>query len=276
MSPVKPAVLARRLGIGRSAITNAANAGKLDRLPSGEIDLDGASTRAYLARFTLHRGKQRSEPAPSSPEATAAKLAKARALYGRRLSALERRKRGLVPAYIVEAKTAALREALAEELRAIPGRVDLGCPGLERHLELVVSAALRAALTRAQGPIPPAPDTEEEPLADELGPLPEEIPLVEVKANLDALDAMRIGLEHAVEEGEALAREDVRRRFSTLDATALSVVRSWPRRSVARLAAALVAEGEPAAHALLVSMMDDEAARIEQALAALPAERKPT
>jgi hypothetical protein len=143
LNPIKQSELAARLGIGRSAISNALNRGKLDALPTGEIDLDGEASRAYLARFSRHRGKQRTEP--SSPARAAAMLARARSLYERNVLRFKRRKREVIPTEMINYSIDNLLTTLRGEVAALPERIGLDAVNLERELEIGIIQALEAA-----------------------------------------------------------------------------------------------------------------------------------
>lgn len=248
------AELAERLGVSRQAISKAAKAGRLTLTPEGDIDLKAEITKAYLARFTKHRGKQRREEV--SPEAAEALRRKLAAMYHRAAARLTRRKATLIEAAPVAELFGVMLDELAHGLRTMPARVDFGAPELERELERAIVVVMAGAVAAAEaylatrpheGGVDPMPDT-----------LPDDAPVADLRAMLDYQAAARHILEAAVEAGRLIPREHVLQRLGQLDTTAFGACRSFPRRIVAELSAVLAAEDQDAARARLAASIESD------------------
>lgn len=248
MNPIKPARLADRLGIGRSAISNAIKKGSLDILEDGSIDLDGGRSAAYLARFTMHRGKKRAAGPVAAPEATAARLFKLKAQYAKAHASLLRRKSEVIPARIHREAVTALLGTIAAGLEAIPDAFDFAAADLERTLEAAVVKALRAGVAACTAPRKPAGEPSEVIAlpadAEELQTIPE------VRAAIDTVTGAHLVLAHLIDDGDLVPKETIRRKLGQLDAGTLADVRSLPRRATPSVRAGLATSPEAARSAL--------------------------
>jgi len=258
---LKQADLARRLGVDRSAISRALERGKLESLPDGTIDTENATNKRYLSRWTAHRGKTRSQPAPVSPNRAAAQLARARAEYGRKRSRFLRRKAEHLPADMFWQLTLGVFVAIQDALRGYADRVDLSSPTLERELESRMTAVLSA----------PRP---KEPRATEPGPQPVPLPedpgdnLDDVRSRLDLLAGAMHEFAGALEDGTIVSRQDAEKQFSDLSAVYFNAgLLRLPRRIVAGLSSVLATQGVKAAREYLRNLVAEEVARLDVPIA---------
>lgn len=266
MNSITQAALAKRLGVGRSAITNAATAGKLRRLPDGSIDLDAAETREYTARFTLHRGKApKARPEALTPEAMEAQRHRVQSQYGRLYAKFTERRAKYTPAPPFYAAARRMLEQLRAALAALPATVEYGATRTELELERAFIIAMKSGqhgIRLVMDPSDGEPDPARLPPA-----IPESADLTASKAYLDELGALRHEMEHAIEAKEALTIEDCKRRLSAIDQGTFAACRSAPRRMAGIVAALFKSAGPEAARAALTAHV----AEIVQKIAAMEA-----
>jgi hypothetical protein len=262
MSTITMAKLSKRLGISRAAITQAARAEKIDM--DGElVNLDGERTRAYLARFTLHRGKQK-QPEPQSPEAADALRRRLHAQYNRGIAKLERRKAQYIPAAIPRAAAAAMLASLTEGLEAMPSGIDLSGDAEAALTACAVAVMEKAkAAGRNAGPawLAERKGQQANTLPASLDP---DLPLATLRAAIDDLTAHRHRQEQAIETGTALHKDQVQQRFGKIDADAFGMLRKMPRRYGAELQAVIEAEGREAARARLTGNLVADTLRLKE------------
>lgn len=267
MKVISQSGLAKRLGVTRAAIQNAASAGKLDRLPDGGIDLDGAATRAYCAKFTLHRGKAapKGRPEALTPEAMEAQRHRVQSQYGRLYAKFTERRAKYTPAPPFYAAARRMLEQLRAALAALPATVEYGATRTELELERAFIIAMKSGrhgIRLVMDPSDGEPDPARLPPA-----IPESADLTASKAYLDELGALRHEMEHAIEAKEALTIEDCKRRLSAIDQGTFAACRSAPRRMAGIVAALFKSAGPEAARAALTAHV----AEIVQEIAAMEA-----
>lgn len=257
---LKQAELARRLGVDRSAISRAIERGKLETLPDGKLDTESTLNRAYLAKWSAHRGKARSM-APMTPGRAEAMLRRARAAYGKGLARFRRRKSALMPADILWQSLEDTFAGIQDALRGFADAVDLDSPTLEMELQSCMKTVLESRRQTELPPqdpdAPPPIDLPDDPGAD----------LDTVRARLDDLAAAGHHLSAAEEDGEAVSQDYARRTMGALVHDYLNGgLLLFPRRTVAALAAVLATSGADAARTWLRDRVAEEVLRLERPL----------
>ncbi|MGD9938763.1 MAG: hypothetical protein AB7T74_03055 [Clostridia bacterium] len=258
MTPLTQAALARRLGISKSAVTQAVQLGKLNTRPDGKIDPAGPQSQAYLSRFTLHRGKQRPEPVAQTPEAVEGQRRKLQAQFARIQAKMIRRKKLFIRSEPVHAVLDATRQTLIAGLRKMPTRVNFGAPALERELDRVavglMEAAKMAGKAILQNPDTPAGQDEDSlPIC-----MPDDASITDLKTMLDYQAAHRHGLETAIESGILITRERAQQLTAQLHAGPFRACMNLPRRFVAELEAIRGTQGADAARTRLADLIESD------------------
>jgi hypothetical protein len=261
---LKPSELAKRLGIAPAAVRDAERRGRLVREADGTYDTDRPENRSYLGRFTGHRGKQRTEP--SSPARAAAMIARARSLYERHALKFKQRKLELIPADLVNFRLGVLLQALREEVAALADRIDLTATAIEGEMERAISEALGSAKKKSLQAAMPAHSETREAAVEYPDVLPDGASLDDARAFIDQVQADRIAQETALQLGEFVTRHDALRHLGIINSEVFGNLRTWPRRSVARVAAARTSQGAEAARRVLGELVEEELARIDEAV----------